>query len=93
MERQTIYFPNVFTPNRGANSRFTAFGAGIAEFEMWVFDRRGVLLFHSDDMEQGWDGTAGGIPCRQEVYAYTCRYRFVQENGYHTHTGTILLLR
>lgn len=93
LERWFIYFPNVFTPNRGTNSRFTAFGVGVAEFEMWVFDRRGLLLFHTHDMGQGWDGTSGGVPCRQEAYAYTCRYRFVKEKGYHTHTGTVLLLR
>ena len=90
---QSIYFPNVFTPEQESNNRFTAIGIGIAEFEMWIYDRRGVLLFHTTDMQQGWDGTSNGVKCRQEAYAYTCRYRLKQQTGYQTHTGTILLLR
>ena len=89
----TIYFPNVFTPDGDINNRFTAIGVGIAEFEMWIYDRRGVLLYHTTDIAQGWDGTSGGIRCRQEAYAYTCRYRLKQEKGYQSHTGTVLLLR
>ena len=49
-------------------------------------------MFHTTDMEQGWDGTSGGIRCRQEVYAYTCRYTAIT-GGQQTHTGTVTLLR
>ena len=93
IHRHSLYFPNVFTPDGDINNRFTAIGVGIAEFEMWVYDRRGALMFHTTDMQQGWDGTSKGIKCRQEAYAYTCRYRLKQEQGYQTHTGTVLLLR
>ena len=91
--RQSLFFPNVFTPESESNHHFAPVGLGIAEFEMWIYDRRGVLVYHTTDIQQGWDGTSSGIKCRQEVYAYTCRYRFNQELGYHSHTGTILLLR
>ena len=90
---QSIYFPNVFTPERESNHHFAPVGLGIAEFEMWIYDRRGILVYHTTDMQKGWDGTSGGIRCRQEVYAYTCRYRYKQEQGYQSHTGTVLLLR
>ena len=90
---QSIYFPNVFTPDGDVNNRFTAVGWDIVEFEMWIYDRRGELMFHTTDIEQGWDGTSNGIKCRQEAYAYTCRYRLKQEQGYQTHIGTVLLLR
>ena len=93
IEQRAIYFPNVFTPDGDINNRFTAIGVGIAEFEMWIYDRRGALMFHTTDMQQGWDGKSKGIKCRQEAYAYTCRYRLKQEQGYQTHTGTVLLLR
>ena len=93
IHRHSLYFPNVFTPDGDINNRFTAIGVGITEFEMWVYDRRGALMFHTTDMQQGWDGTSNGIKCRQEAYAYTCRYRLKQEQGYQTHTGTVLLLR
>lgn len=90
---QSIYFPNVFTPDGGINNRFTAIGCGIAEFEMWVYDRRGALVYHTTDMLQGWDGTTGGAKCRQEVYTYKCQYSLKHEKGIKSHTGTVLLLR
>jgi gliding motility-associated-like protein len=93
VHRHSLYFPNVFTPDGDINNRFTAIGVSIAEFEMWVYDRCGALMFHTTDMQKGWDGTSGGIKCRQEAYAYTCRYRLKQEQCYQIHTGTVLLLR
>ena len=93
VEWQSIYFPNAFTPDGDVNNRFTAVGWGIAEFEMWVYDRRGALMYHSTDLQQGWDGISNGIKCRQEVYTYRCRYRLKHDQGYQSHTGTVLLLR
>ena len=92
VKKNTLWFPNVFTPDGENNTLFRAYGTGIVEFELWVYDRRGILMFHTTDMEQGWDGTSGGIRCRQEVYAYTCRYTAIT-GGQQTHTGTVTLLR
>ena len=90
----TIYFPNVFTPGAGSNNRFSAIGNGILEYEIWIFDRQGAKVYHSTDINEGWDGTAHGKPCRQAAYVYFCRYRDVNSAaGYQTAKGTVLLLR
>ncbi len=53
----SIYLPNAFTPDgNGTNEIFYAYGTNILEFEMWIFDRWGKLIFTSTDMHKGWDG-------------------------------------
>ena len=90
----TIYFPNVFTPDREDNNRFFAQGVGIIQFEMWIYDRRGSLVFHSTSIDQKWDGTSGGRICPQAAYAYKCRYTTIlTPRGWQTKLGTVTLLR
>ena len=89
-----IYFPNVFTPDAEDNNRFAAIGSGILEYEIWIFDRRGVKVYHGTDVDNGWDGTSNGRPCQQAAYTYFCRYRdHDSAQGYQTAKGTVLLLR
>lgn len=89
----SIYFPNIFTPGRESNSRFQPIGFNIIECEMWIYDRRGDLVYHTDDiLAHPWDGTHHGAPCQQGAYVYTCRYRH-PDNGYLRHTGTVTLVR
>ena len=89
-----LFFPNVFTPSLGINKTFSAIGVGILRFEIWIYDRRGALVFHSIDMDEAWDGTHDGRPCRQEAYVYRCQYTTKQEpNAQQTVTGTVTLLR
>ena len=92
--RADILFPNVFTPSLGTNNLFHAFTTAVADFELWIYDRRGALVFHTTDIDQGWDGTHDGVPLPQAAYVYKCRYRDeVTPSGYQTVTGTVTLLR
>ncbi len=90
--RHLLMFPNVFTPSLATNNRFGPIGFGITDYELWIYDRRGALVFHSTDMEEQWDGTCNGIPLRQEAYAYTCSYTTPTHDRLTT-TGTVTLLR
>ena len=90
--RHMLVFPNVFTPGREDNNLFGPIGSNVTDYELWVFDRRGVLMFHSTNMEDRWDGTSNGIVCRQESYAYTCSYT-TPTNDRLTVIGTVTLLR
>ena len=92
--RADILFPNVFTPSLESNSFFHAYTTAVSDFELWIYDRRGALVFHTTDINQGWDGTHDGIPLPQAAYVYKCRYRDqLTPNGYQNLTGTVTLLR
>ena len=73
--KASLYFPNVFTPGKELNNRFCAYGTGFVDFELWIYDRQGVLLYHSTNPFDCWDGTHNGTPCPQGTYVYHCRYR------------------
>ena len=90
----SLYIPNVFTPDLETNNIFRAVATGITDFEIWIYDRRGDLVFHSTDINHGWDGTHHGRKCVQAAYAYKCRYiERANPSGYQSKTGTVVLLR
>ncbi|MBT3417913.1 MAG: T9SS type B sorting domain-containing protein [Flavobacteriales bacterium] len=46
-------------------------GIGIQDFEMQVFDRWGSVIFQSDNLEYGWDGTSfSGKKMNNGTYMY-----------------------
>ena len=92
--RAEILFPNVFTPSLESNSFFKAYTTAVSDFELWIYDRRGDLVFHSTDIDEGWDGTNDGRPLPQATYVYKCHYRDqITPNGWQSKTGTVTLLR
>jgi gliding motility-associated-like protein len=40
------------------------------EYELLIFDRWGELIFTSNDMNIGWDGTYMGRPAQIDVYVW-----------------------
>ncbi len=92
--RADILFPNVFTPSLESNSFFKAYTTAVSDFELWIYDRRGDLVFHTTDIDEGWDGTSDGRPLPQATYVYKCHYRDqITPNGWQSKTGTVTLLR
>ena len=92
--KSEIYFPNVFTPTLGTNHVFRPVYVNIYDFEIWIYDKRGDLVYHSTDINEGWDGTHSGRLCTQAAYAYKCRYRRRGTSADHQiKIGTVTLLR
>ncbi|MDQ3046626.1 MAG: PKD domain-containing protein, partial [Bacteroidota bacterium] len=71
-----FYAPNAFTPNNndGINDLFMPVGTGInvKEFEMTIYDRWGLQIFKTTDVNKGWDGRANGGSklAQQDVYVW-----------------------
>ena len=65
--------PTAFTPNGdGINDIIYVGGWGIKKLiEFKIYNRWGELLFVSNDLLDGWDGTYKGVPQNIETYAYT----------------------
>ncbi len=95
-EEFTMYIPNAFTPNGdGINDMFTVKGGGFVRdgFEMQIFDRWGELIFKSNDVDKGWDGTVKGVNAKNDVYVYKIRCFTVVQNIKKEFIGHVLLYR
>jgi len=58
--RGELYVPNAFTPDGdGLNDIFKAEGLDIVKFNMKVFNRWGELIFESENINRGWNGSSG----------------------------------
>lgn len=89
----TLYIPNSFTPNsNGFNDGFIAQGTGITSYEMWIFDRWGMLIFHGTDIHQPWDGTYKGKPVQMDTYVYKITAGDVYGNT-HDYIGGVSVVR
>lgn len=89
----TFYVPSAFSPNDDdINETFFGTGEAIKEYNMKISDRWGELLFESNEMEFGWDGTYKG----KQVEAGTYVYEFFILDIYlrdHIYTGHFQLVR
>lgn len=90
-----LYVPSAFTPNNdGLNDAFHAHMSGVREFEMWVFNRWGQEVFHTQDPQAVWIGEVDG----GAHYAPNGIYNWVVRlKGFNTDaqefTGTVQLMR
>ncbi|MEM7104230.1 MAG: PKD domain-containing protein [Bacteroidota bacterium] len=67
-----IAVPNAFTPNNdGLNDVLYVRGSTIASITVFrIFDRWGNLMFESNNISTGWDGTFEGEKVNPGVYVY-----------------------
>lgn len=71
----SIYLPNTFSPNSdGINDYFKTIGEEIYDFELQIFDRWGLLIFRSNDIDNHWDGTYKGKTVQQDAYIWKVKY-------------------
>lgn len=91
----TIYVPNAFTPGgNDKNPIFYAYGRGIADFNMTIYSRWGQVIFLSDNIDKGWDGTINGSDVQTGVYIWTIQYTTdVDPITVHEDIGHVTLLR
>ncbi|HTA62363.1 MAG TPA: PKD domain-containing protein, partial [Bacteroidia bacterium] len=95
----TFYIPNAFSPNGdGTNEGFKGLGVGIdnTTYNLWVFDRWGLMIFYADDIDKSWDGHMRGNdskPVLQED-VYVWKVKFHDFTGkLHEYHGTVTLLK
>jgi gliding motility-associated-like protein len=89
----TLYIPDAFTPNGdGLNDAFMAKGNDVKTFEMYIFDRWGMQLFHSTNINDGWDGTVKGSVAMEDTYVYMITATD-NRNNKHSYTGKVTLIR
>ncbi|HKC69429.1 MAG TPA: PKD domain-containing protein, partial [Bacteroidia bacterium] len=68
----SVDVPTAFTPNGdGTNDIVYVAGWGIKSLQYFkIYNRWGELVFESNDIKVGWDGTYKGTPQNMETYVY-----------------------
>lgn len=89
-----LYVPNVFTPAKSSNNKFTVVcPSKMDQFHIAVFNRRGTMVFESDDQHFVWDGTSNGTPLPTGAYVYVIKYVRAGSISEFKVKGTVLLVR
>ena len=88
-----IFIPNAFSPNGdGINDRFNIKGVHIDEGELLVYNRWGQKVFHSRNLESGWDGTYKGEELPPDVFGYYAKVRCIGGEEFEQ-SGNVTLFR
>ena len=95
VSHSVIWAPNAFTPNEDNNQRFIIKGNDVTMIDLYIYARNGVLVWHSDNPSEGWDGNLkDGKSCPQATYTWILRYRRKdQPKMIQKAVGTVTLLR
>lgn len=88
-----VFVPQAFSPNGdGYNDILEAKSNQLQSFKFSVMNRWGEVVFHSDDIATGWDGTINGA--NAPVGSYIYKMTFVDDiNQTFEKSGTFMLLR
>lgn len=88
-----VFIPNAFKPI-GFNSIFIPVTTyvDIQEYEFMIFNRWGLQVFSTNDVNTGWDGMHGSSKCEFGVYVYLLRFK-TSKGEYIELKGTVTLLR
>jgi PKD repeat protein len=90
-EEYFISFPNAFRPDMGGASDgsynpaepvtfiFFPLYKGVAEYQLSIYNKSGLLLFETNSISTGWSGYYNNRLVTPEVYIWKARGRF--ENG------------
>lgn len=90
--RLRLFIPNGFTPTAATNNIFKPGYVELKSYEINIFNRNGVLVFNSKDINIGWDGKYRGELCPMGVYVYIIK--FENTNNYKTvQKGELNLIR
>ncbi len=90
-----VFVPNAFSPN-GDHLNDVFAPLGYFEFKkMMIFDRWGEILYETDKIEEGWDGTYEGTLLPIGTYFYVIQYEIIEEGAesFKSISGQVHLMR
>ena len=89
-----VFVPTAFSPNRdGKNDEFkpVVFGE-VKSFKWIVYNRYGQIVFTSNSVSNGWDGTVKGVRQPAGNFTWVCHYQLTGEVA-RVKSGSVLLIR
>lgn len=91
-----LYIPSAFTPDGdGLNDLFKAYGYNIETFKITIFDRWGKVVFQSDNMDKGWNGSdfTGGYFVPSGEYPYKVEVQYDKSMDTEIIHGSVTVVR
>ena len=89
-----VWVPSAFTPDADINKQLKVGHYNIETYEIMIYNRQGLRVFHSTDPDECWDGTYKGKPCPSAAYVYRVSYSTKsQPNTSFEKNGTVLIIR
>jgi len=91
---KVIPTPNAFSPNNdGLNDKFKLIAGNLpkGQFQMKIYNRWGQMIFETNDIEDGWDGTYKSELCQEGVYVWIVLSSDNENNV--LNKGTVTLIR
>lgn len=93
-DKALFWAPNAFTPGEMHNSKFLIISNQLASGEVWIYDRKGLVVSHFNIIDGSWDGTHKGQACPQATYTWLMRFStLAQPRQTKTAKGTVTLIR
>ena len=97
-EDTILWIPNIFMPASDDadlvvfRPRLNKKDETVSKYKMTIFTRSGQMVFVSNDISYGWDGTYRGVEQPQAAYVYVINY--MDAKGLrHQRKGTVTLVR
>ncbi len=97
-EDTILWIPNIFMPASDDadlvvfRPRLNKKDETVSKYKMTIFNRSGQMVFVSNDISYGWDGTYRGVEQPQAAYVYVINY--MDAKGLrHQRKGTVTLVR
>ena len=92
-QEAALLVPDAFTPNAdNINERFEVKGLFISTFKMSVFNRWGQVVFHTNDINDSWDGMINGEKAPAGSYVYKADVTDSTNKPF-SKSGSFLLIR
>ena len=103
--QHTIQFPNAFTPNSNGptngyytpglpnNDVFHPVYKGVVEYHLEIYNRRGELIFESNDINTGWDGYINDRLAAQGVYVWKAKGKYSSGENFVKFGNVMLIIK
>jgi len=89
-----VAVPSAFSPNGdGRNDTFKPIVKGnFSKFEFTVYNRWGQIVFKTNEINYGWDGTVNGFTQSSGLFTWVCHYQMKRKEP-RTIKGTVTVIR
>ncbi|MBI5218010.1 MAG: gliding motility-associated C-terminal domain-containing protein, partial [Bacteroidia bacterium] len=95
-QEHTFYAPTAFDPTSPRGNKFNPQGVGIDEnnYQLWIFDRWGEIIFETKDLYEYWNGKffGNGDYVKSGTYAWIVKLKDIH-GKWHEYSGPVTVIR